>query len=101
MVVVLLSEEGAQALPSGLLRVVSSGGAACVLALPQDVNHIMVAEVHGFVQRRVAPSVTRTTALESTFRSLRPPSKCGLTCLWVPGSPCKHPGGSARPPRVL
>lgn len=61
--VVLLSEEGAQALPSRLLSVVSSGWAAGVLALPQDVNHIVVAEVHRFIQRRVAPPVTRTTAL--------------------------------------
>lgn len=75
--VALLSEEGAPALPSRLLRVVRGGWAARVLALPQDVNHIMVAEVHRFIQRRVAPSVTRTTALESKFRSLTRPSNVG------------------------
>lgn len=86
---------------SSLRRQQWGAGGARVLARAQDVSHIVVAEAHRFTQRRVAPSVTRTTALESTFRSITRPSKGGLTCLWVPGSLCTHPGGSARPPRVL
>lgn len=63
---VVLLEKRAQALPSILLGVtISSSGRGVRLLTPlQDVDHVVVTEVHRFVQRRVAPSVTRKTALE-------------------------------------
>lgn len=59
-------EKRAQALPSILLRVtISSSRQGVRLLTPlQNVDHVVVTEVRGFVQRRVAPSVTRKTALE-------------------------------------
>lgn len=93
-------EERAQALLPRL-GVPSSRRGARLLTPPQDVHHVVMAEVRGFVQRRVAPSARRETALEWILRSLMCPSKGGLTCLWVLGSLCRPPGGSARPPRVL
>lgn len=50
-------EECAQALLPGLLGVSSSRWGVRLLTPPQDVDNVVVAEVHGFVQRRVAPSV--------------------------------------------
>lgn len=62
---VVLLEKRAQALPSILLGVPisSSRWGVRLLTLLQDVDHVVVTEVHCFVQRRVAPSVTRKTAL--------------------------------------
>lgn len=55
----VLLEERAEALLSILLGVASSRGGVRLLTPPQDLDHVVVAAVHRFVQRRVAPSVTR------------------------------------------